>query len=241
MPLRKIYDFVQSAGARFTDDVRHDDDVRVRLGSDDEFSLRYDSTDDVVVLRDEPNSTDVIRVPAGSTLPAELASSGATPISEGALNAQDPTAHAAEHKDGGADELDAAQLAGGLGTNGEFLKTDGSSATWAEAGSSTQASTTNDGSDVVRYRVDAGFNNPTLVNRNSGGLLVGGMAGARFDVTATLTVDGGPSYTLNGVSYDDSDGSDQSVVTLPTVLASSSLTIKLDGQDNIGGYALVVV
>lgn len=42
-----------------------------------------------------------------------------------------PTLHAAAHKDGGVDELDASELAGGLGTANQYLQTDGSACTWA--------------------------------------------------------------------------------------------------------------
>jgi len=43
-----------------------------------------------------------------------------------------PKAHAASHKDGGADELDASELAGALGTAGQVLKTDGAAANWKD-------------------------------------------------------------------------------------------------------------
>jgi len=45
---------------------------------------------------------------------------------------QTPKTHASTHYDGGTDELDAADLAGASGTSGQYLKTDGSTATWAD-------------------------------------------------------------------------------------------------------------
>jgi len=43
-----------------------------------------------------------------------------------------PKAHAASHKDGGDDELDASELAGALGTDGQVLKSDGAAANWED-------------------------------------------------------------------------------------------------------------
>ena len=42
----------------------------------------------------------------------------------------DQKGHATRHSDGGSDELDAADLAGGLGTSGQVLQTDGSAVDW---------------------------------------------------------------------------------------------------------------
>lgn len=47
-------------------------------------------------------------------------------------DAQDPKTHASTHFDGGADELDAADLSGADGTSGQYLKTDGATASWAD-------------------------------------------------------------------------------------------------------------
>jgi len=43
-----------------------------------------------------------------------------------------PKAHASSHKDGGSDELDASELAGALGTDGQVLKSDGAAANWED-------------------------------------------------------------------------------------------------------------
>ena len=43
-----------------------------------------------------------------------------------------PQAHASTHKEGGSDEIDAAELAGSLGTNGQVLKTNGTKANWSD-------------------------------------------------------------------------------------------------------------
>jgi len=49
----------------------------------------------------------------------------------------DQKGHASRHSDGGSDELDAADLAGGSGTNGQFLQTDGGAASWADVATET--------------------------------------------------------------------------------------------------------
>lgn len=48
------------------------------------------------------------------------------------VRAHTPDAHASTHHDGGADELDGADLAGADGASGQVLTTDGSTATWSE-------------------------------------------------------------------------------------------------------------
>ena len=65
-------------------------------------------------------------------------------ISEiGTVNNVDITSHVDRHKDGGADELDGAQLSGSLGSTDSVLTTDGSTARW-----STQIDITNEHYDA---------------------------------------------------------------------------------------------
>jgi len=132
MPLRKIYDFVRSAGARFTGDVDIDDGVRLNFGDEGEYRMKVIGSTEQLQIFHSPTDTLVYRANPGNELADELAAGGETPISQGALNPQDPTAHAGEHKAGGADELDAAELSGASGTAGQFLKTDGSALTFDE-------------------------------------------------------------------------------------------------------------
>lgn len=92
------------------------DDTKITLGAGPDFSIRYDSTDDVYYVRDEVNGVDILKlVKNAAGAPIDLAS------------------HAARHKDGGNDELDASDLAGAVGSAGQFLKTDGAACSWADA------------------------------------------------------------------------------------------------------------
>ncbi|GAG20150.1 unnamed protein product, partial [marine sediment metagenome] len=50
----------------------------------------------------------------------------------GAFNTAQIPAHAASHKDSGADELDVSELAGAIGGAGEIPETDGAAVTWVD-------------------------------------------------------------------------------------------------------------
>ena len=63
--------------------------------------------------------------------------------------------HALRHKDGGIDELDAAELAGDLGTSGQVLQTDGGAASWQTI--QTGSSVSNNGTEVEGSPDDINF------------------------------------------------------------------------------------
>lgn len=56
--------------------------------------------------------------------------------------------------DGGAKELDASEFAGGLGTSGQFLTTDGSAASWGDAPG---ISTSEDGTEIITNTTEYNF------------------------------------------------------------------------------------
>lgn len=79
----------------------------------------------------------------------------------------DQKGHASRHKDGGSDELDGAELAGGLGTSGQILQTDGSAASWVDFQSGSDVS--DNGSLVVSAPSDVNFGNQLDVTDDGDG------------------------------------------------------------------------
>lgn len=65
----------------------------------------------------------------------DMGSNSITSVNQ--VDGVDVTNHSSRHSDGGSDELDAADLSGGLGTSGQVLQTDGSAASWADLESET--------------------------------------------------------------------------------------------------------
>lgn len=113
-----------------------DDDQKVLLGSDGDYSIRYDSAGDDFILRDETNATDLLVLPKNTPINQILESGGQFELSVQGLSgdladAQDPKSHASSHSDGGADELDAADLSGAKGSADQVLTSDGQAATWS--------------------------------------------------------------------------------------------------------------
>lgn len=237
MPLRKTIQDIIVTG---TETLR--DGVRQYFGTGQDQSIRFDpdrGANGALVITDEQNSTDQAVIEIGTTLPDELASDGNTPIAQGTLNAQPPTAHAADHKDGGPDELDAAELAGSSGVNGQFLKSDGAAAEWADAPTgSTVAIEQDDLSDATFYKgsVTSG-NTLTLVDvSNTSGILLPGSA--RFSGgggSLSLTVDGAATqtFTLPEVDFTALGG-------VPPVVFQSSITVELTCNNATGATGWVV-
>jgi len=87
------------------------DDTKIQLGAGPDFSIFYDSANDDFRIRDEVNGVE-------TNLPKNVAMNLAS--------------HAGRHQDGGADELDAADLSGAGGTAGQIIETDGAALSYRE-------------------------------------------------------------------------------------------------------------
>ena len=84
--------------------------------------------------------------------------------------------HSSRHSDGGADELDAADLSGGLGASGQVLQTDGSAASWVDFQPGPDVS--DNGDLVVEAPSDLNFGNQLDVTDDGDG-------GVTIDSSAT--------------------------------------------------------
>lgn len=130
MTLRKtLRDLVVDNAARFRQGVR----ATFGDESDDEVSVRFDGT--ALVIEDETNNVEQVRIPLGDDLATLVESGGqheinVTGLSGDLATRQNPVNHSGRHSQGGADELDAAELSGANGSDGQALRTDGTSATW---------------------------------------------------------------------------------------------------------------
>lgn len=103
----------------------------------------------------------------------------------------DQKGHASRHSDGGSDELDAADLAAGLGTNGQVLQSDGSAASWVDFQSGSDVS--DNGSLVVSAPSDINFGNQLNVTDDTDGTVT---VDANVSTESTTTVSS--SYTTSG-------------------------------------------
>lgn len=79
----------------------------------------------------------------------------------------DQKGHSTRHTDGGADELDAADLSGASGTSGQVLQTDGSAASWNTI--SQGADISEDGTQVVASPDDVNYTTDLDVTDDSDG------------------------------------------------------------------------
>jgi len=91
--------------------ARFDDGVKALFGTGEDWSVRSDGTD---LIFEEEGTGEIFRVNTGNNFADELESGGSTPIAQGGLNEQDPTAHATEHENGGVDEISVGGLSGDL-------------------------------------------------------------------------------------------------------------------------------
>jgi hypothetical protein len=156
-----------------------------------------------------------------------------TTVSADDHHAQDQSAN---YKDGGSFEIDAAELAAGLGTSGQFLQTDGAAASWVTAAfadlsgsaSLAQLSAILDANDDVEAEHLVAANLPDHASRHSDGgvdeLDVADLAGA-LGTADTVPLSDGAAVTWS---------------TVPNAaLTNSSLTITAgDGLKNGGSVAL---
>lgn len=107
--------------------------THVRAGADaidaplDARALAMTAQGDMVYLTSVANVT--ARLAAGTAGQALLTGG---PAANPYFGAPAPAAHAASHKDGAADELDVAELAGAIGSAGEIPETDGDAVSWVE-------------------------------------------------------------------------------------------------------------
>lgn len=124
----------------------------------------------------------------------------------------DQKSHASRHSDGGSDELDAADLAGGLGTSGQVLQSDGSAASWVDF--SGGHSVSDSGTQVLAEPDDVNFNsNLTVTDDGDGSVTVDASGGGSTESTITVS----SSYTTSGET---------------TVFVDSVLSQSLDGFED---------
>jgi len=143
----------------------------------------------------------------------------------------DQKGHASRHKDGGSDEIDAAELAGGLGTSGQVLQTDGSSATWSTFSSG--ASVSDDGTQVLASPDDVNYgSNLAVTDDGDGSVTIDASGGGG----STQTVDG--DKTLQQVIRFGAEGSSTTSTSFVTIEESD---IALDFSDLTDGNGNVYV
>ena len=163
MPLRKIFDYMETATSRVKSAARLDAGAPLQFGdeSGDEVSVRLDASrsPSELVVEDENNNSERLRIPINggdvridglaSTLQAggvndydprtDIAAGEAQELDVTGLNGsladrQDPTAHASDHAQGGRDEILAEDLAAETTDTALALSPDGNGgAQWAEA------------------------------------------------------------------------------------------------------------
>jgi len=111
-------------------------------------------------------------------------------------------------------------------------------------------SRTDDGSDITTYRVNDNYTSGsiTVCDITGSGALLGGHAigtassGTSDTISVTLTVDGGSSYTIDGViTRDSSDDYYHTAVGFPTVEFDASLKIVVNAATSgiLSGHAMV--
>lgn len=133
-----------------------------------------------------------------------------------------PDGHAASHKDGGSDELDAAELAAALGTTGELLQSDGAAASWV-AQSSIDAGSLGGSSGTSGQFLQSDGSLASWVSVDAADL--GGSSGSNGNV---LTTDGSAAGwstqdSLDAGSVDGYEGSD-----LAALAESEAVTAQWD-------------
>lgn len=165
MPLNKVFQKIRAKGAAtfestadFVGSVTHQsgvtlqssltsqDDQKIFLGTDGDFSLRFDSAAGEAILRDENNSTDIARFQANTALNALLENGGVHELNVAGLSgdladAQDPKNHASSHGENSADEILVENI-GAASTNTDLVfKPDGSGGVQAASGAAGGATT----------------------------------------------------------------------------------------------------
>ena len=150
---------------------------------------------------------------------------GPDEITEGSLTRQNPTEHAVDHAAGERDSLDAATLSGASGVEGQFLRTDGTAASWQDVpeGALTQTFETSgtfekpDGIEFVLVEcVGGGGGGGGAENggssRDAGGGGGGGVYRSqvieadKIDATVEYTVGAGGEGGTSSNGYDGLDG-----------------------------------
>lgn len=182
--------------------------------------------------------------------------SGVTSATDQRVLSQQIQDHAAQHKDGGTDELDASELAGAVGNSGDLLQSDGAASSWVAqntidaadlGGSSGNGGEVlkTDGSNAVWGHYGAFSTDPDtdwtqhsltnitadadLVNIGSGsGWFLGGIAQGRGLISAVYTVDGNTSETISDDIWEIGAGDNVGIVSLPPVRYESSLVIAIN-------------
>lgn len=216
-------------------------------GGNDQFEHRIDEspTPNEMVVEDVVNNTELYRLPLNTTLATTLEQGGVNEISQGALQPQDPTSHATSHQDGGSDELSLSSMDVDGSTDGDVLKNNGGTLAWGGVPGSTEASDTDDGSDLTQHTLEASTTNPdTLLNLASGGVLVGGMVWVADTTSGSIvdvTVDGGTTYSLSGAYHDNAaNAQSHEFLPLPNIRYGSSLKIDVTTGDRHSAIAYTV-
>lgn len=202
---------------------------------------------------------DLLAADGSVTLKADLDDDQGNTIwdySEGEVPAASIGSHASRHHSGGADELDAGNLSGDLGTAGEFLKSDGTQASWGEVDSYKGNDIDTDGDGVVNQADDADQYSGTAPGDGTAGRVLtttgsdtqwSSVSGAMFgDGTNDVTVSS--NQNMSGVQVVDTFTVQSGVtVTVPkneilAVFASGSITVDgtidgsgIDGNGASGG------
>lgn len=137
--------FAGAAGFTYdknNDNVQLDDNVQLQLGSGNDRQLVFDGSQ--------------LDIQGG-----DVGLSNNNLVRVGQVDGVDVSNHSARHEDGGSDELEAGNLAGATGTDGQVLTTDGSAASYASRGTdvdpievngSTPTITLGDGETLTLWR-----------------------------------------------------------------------------------------
>lgn len=152
-------------------------------------------------------------------------------------------ATAASLAEGGEDPLNVEDLVTSSTDTSQFFTPDGNGGIQLSAQplDTLSASETDDGSDVTEHEVENASSDTDLVNLTStSGILLGGVFVDKQGTgsggpTATYTVDGGSTWTVQAVRIKNQDFD---FGFLPPVEFSSSLTITLNVQSAISGHAV---
>lgn len=112
--------------------------------------------------------------------------------------------HAERHHESGADELDAADLSGTGGEDGEYLTTDGESASWTgiSVEQSIDAIDSSSGGNVSQYHLNGTSSDQTYVDIDGPGVLVGGSVRERGADTSNYEEQKVHEVTVDGVTFD---------------------------------------
>jgi len=218
------------------------DDANVNFGSDSDFQFRFDSANNRFELFDNVNDVDVFRVSPSSTFVLRnrnLDLSDNSLVGVDLVDGVNVSSHASRHSDGGGDELDAAELAGGLGTNGQILQSDGSAASWVDFQSGSDVS--DDGSLVVSAPSDINFGSQLDVT-DDGDSSVTVDANVSTESTTTVsssyTTQGETTVFMNGSTTSSSDGFENGDFTSNpswNTVSSGGSTLEVNNNDSYTG------